>query len=63
MTKIYLINIHDSKLPINQDYIDNNKNKVKKEAKKLGTVYSLKSFQEAFNNDDFYQDNTFILID
>ena len=63
MTKIYLVDLSLEVFKgINKDNINKNEELIINEAEKRGDIYTLEGFQNAFNGDEFYQSNNFILI-
>ena len=59
-TRIYLIDL--SEVKENYEPLAKTDEEFIQKAEKLGTVYSLFGFQEAFNCDEFSQDQCFIRI-
>lgn len=61
--KVYIINPDDTELNFNECIDTEDHEPIKAEAERLGTVYSLKGFQNAINSEELYLGNSFIYIE
>lgn len=63
--KVYVINVNycDELFDFRQLEHESNFDAIKKEAEKNNNVYSLKRFQDVFNENDIFASNIFIYIE
>lgn len=61
-TRVYVINCDESKIDFRKAEADRNIYSIQTEAERLGTVYTLKGFQKAINDEELFLTNSFILI-
>ena len=61
-TRVYVINCGDSNFDFRTKERLGDYEAIMTKAEKLGSVYSLKGFQDASNNEELSLENSFILI-
>jgi len=61
--RVYIINVGDTEFNFRDAEAEGNLDAIKTEAESLGSVYSLKGFQNAVNDEWLDLGNSFILID
>jgi hypothetical protein len=60
--KVYVIDCSQTKFDFRYAEQIGEYDKIKDEAERLGSVYSLEGFQDAINDEDLFLNNSFILI-
>ena len=61
--KVYVIALNMTDFDFRGAELFGEDDKIKAEAERLGTVYSLQEFQDEINDENLFLDNSFILID
>jgi hypothetical protein len=60
--KVYIIDCSQTKFDFRGAEQIGEYDKIKDEAERLGSVYSLEGFQDSINDEDLFLNNSFILI-